>query len=419
MFVRPSADASGDFKVAHRPLGSFEEVEPLLRLCEQGKLYAVEEWIAAGKPIQFPPPEDRKLQRRGTGLSIAVRKGFHSLTELLLANGFDPNGDYYECLSPAVWQRNHELVDLLLRYGTDPNAADFCEVLETCDRALMDRFVAAGIDPCRRNALARGLATKRRPILGFVKQYRDRFPQMQRQIDIALHVFASNGDSRGVALMLWLEGDPYANTPESADEDYEYEGLSNSAFHAAMWSDKPEILAAMLKRPVPPERATDLLHSAAHRRLPQVVKRLLAAGADPNAEVEGYPVLYGFINCMTWDHLSQTEDGVARGLEALELVLKAGAKWRNINPRDLKHIRRRLIDGAPKTVIRVVELMRTHQAFTSEAFAELTRTAGIKRILRGESPPLKRWAGHHPILSPVAPDGSGRSSYWKGRWWQR
>jgi hypothetical protein len=64
-----------------------------------------------------------------------------------------------------VRRKDYDMVDLLLRYGADPHAVDFCEVLETCNRAIMDRFVAAGADPCRENALARSLHFKGRPIL--------------------------------------------------------------------------------------------------------------------------------------------------------------------------------------------------------------------------------------------------------------
>ena len=39
---------------------------------------------------------------------------------LLLANGYDPNGDGDSPLSEAVRSRNHTMVGLLLKYVTDP-----------------------------------------------------------------------------------------------------------------------------------------------------------------------------------------------------------------------------------------------------------------------------------------------------------
>jgi hypothetical protein len=54
-----------------------------------------------------------------------VNKGFYSLAELLLVNGYDPNGDYEECLSPAVQTKNTSMAELLFRFGADPTAVDF------------------------------------------------------------------------------------------------------------------------------------------------------------------------------------------------------------------------------------------------------------------------------------------------------
>ena len=78
MIRRPSDLKDTDFPISHLPVGSFAEVEPLLALCANGRLYEVEEWIAAGRPLQFPPPDDRKLQRRDTALQIAVNRCFYS-----------------------------------------------------------------------------------------------------------------------------------------------------------------------------------------------------------------------------------------------------------------------------------------------------------------------------------------------------
>lgn len=77
-----------ELPTATRALGSVDEVLPLLQLCAAGKLYEVEVWIDEGRPLQFPPPSDRKLQRVDTALQIAVARGFHSLAALLLANGY-------------------------------------------------------------------------------------------------------------------------------------------------------------------------------------------------------------------------------------------------------------------------------------------------------------------------------------------
>src|SRR2546425_13037982 len=54
------------------PLSSFEPKE-LIRLCESGRLYEVEAWLAAGRSL-IVPKEVRK-----TPLRVAISTGFHSL----------------------------------------------------------------------------------------------------------------------------------------------------------------------------------------------------------------------------------------------------------------------------------------------------------------------------------------------------
>jgi len=396
-------------------------VEPLLALCLSGKLYEVERWIADGRPLQFSPPGDRKLQRRSTALQIAVERRFYSLAALLLANGYDPNGDYYECLTPAVQAKDREMVDLLLRFGADPQCVDFCAVLETCDRALMDRFIEAGIDPCRGNAVARALGYRGRPILGFVRQYRDRFPGFQRQVDIALRVAAEAENPRRIALMLWLGGSPHAEVPATAEDD-RGNTIGDTAFESSLWARKPEILTQFLKRPIPKERIESLLFRVSYRARPDLTRRLLGEGANPNSmSEEGYPVLHGFITSLLWRSSRRTAEECERGIEALELMLKAGAKWA-LDERQLKGLRRDLADGESKIVVRLLDLLHQYDAVTPEQLYELTRTPAVRKVLNGISKPRRDPFStyHAPPPSIAAPAvEQPRSGYWKRHWSQR
>jgi hypothetical protein len=419
MFRRPDDLREEDFPIKHRAIGSFAEVEPLLVLCAQGKLYEVEGWLAQGRPVQFPPPEDRKLQRRQTALQIAVGKGFHSLAAVLLANGYNPNADYYECLSPAVRAKDQEMVELLLRFGADPHAVDFCDVLETCDRPLMDRFIAAGADPCRENALARALHFKGRPILGFIKQYKEQFPCIQRQIDIALHVFTEAEDLRGIALMLWVGADPHAPTPSSAYKEDESYCSGTTAFDTALYSRKPEVMAMIAKRPIPDARVAEVFQSVAYQHRPDLVRRLLKQGADPNCvSEEGYHVLHAFLYPLL-SRFDRDKQKAEQAFEALEMVLQAGAKW-TMDERQLKGLRRDLADGESKTVVRLMDLLHKHGALSPDQLHELTRTPAVRRVLNGFSkPPRHTWGlTYTPAPPPVAPPAPTRG-YWKRHWSQR
>ena len=180
MLVRPNPNVR-PVPGLPRPLAKgWDEIGPLCTLCAEGRLYEVETWIENGRPIQCQPSTDRKHWKLRSPLQLAVERGFYSLAELLLLNGYDPNGDSWSCLTPAVEAKNRSLIDLLLKHGADPYGVDFYEFLETYDREIMGRFIAAGVDPCRDNSVAQILIHKKRPHLGFIKQYADRFPGLMR-----------------------------------------------------------------------------------------------------------------------------------------------------------------------------------------------------------------------------------------------
>jgi hypothetical protein len=62
---------------------TFEEIEPLVDLIAQGKLFDVQQWIADGKPIN-PPPHEPKKPRKAGPLEHALATSFHSMIQILL-----------------------------------------------------------------------------------------------------------------------------------------------------------------------------------------------------------------------------------------------------------------------------------------------------------------------------------------------
>lgn len=379
------------FRGTRRELGTLAEVEPLMALCATGKVYEIEAWIVEGRPIQFPKTQELKSRRwTSTPMGIAIKYHGHSLAALLLANGYDPNGDFQDNLALAVEARDAGLVKLLLNHGTDPNRMNFCDVLLACEREAMDAFVAHGVDPCQGDALARALHTKRRPILGFVKQYREQFPAMQSQIDHALHLHAADGDPAGVALMLWLGANPHAETPAVLGKDRRRHYYATNAFETALWSQKPEIAEIMLKQELAQEHRDKALRAMVSRGRLELVRKLLKEGANPNVifQEEGTPVLAVAIHPLVWVYASGAAEEQAKQFEVLECVLKAEAKWEP-GERQLKSFRRELTEARSEVMIRVLRMVDHYQGMSHAILTELTRTPAMRKVLKGFSKPQK------------------------------
>src|SRR5690606_9122747 len=92
-------------------------------LCRGGRLYEVEKWIRAGRPLQLAEGV-RTRRRQASALEIALDAGNHALVLLLLCNGYDPNLEWGCPLDHALKDRRWDLLDLLLEWGATPGDVD-------------------------------------------------------------------------------------------------------------------------------------------------------------------------------------------------------------------------------------------------------------------------------------------------------
>ncbi len=99
--------------------------DELCRLCRGGKLFAVEEWFKAGGQPELSP-----RHRRDWAMGIVIEKGFPSLVEVLLKNGFPADG---KTLWEAVRQRRHAIAELLLDSGAEIKSVSFASVVAAGD----------------------------------------------------------------------------------------------------------------------------------------------------------------------------------------------------------------------------------------------------------------------------------------------
>ncbi len=104
--------------MAYRPDPIPEDIAELIDLCRAGKLFAVQEWISAGKRTA-PPPGRYSM----TPLKAVLRSGFHSMLEVFLQAGLE-QGERDKLLMWAVTRGEPDFVDLLHRYGAWSLAID-------------------------------------------------------------------------------------------------------------------------------------------------------------------------------------------------------------------------------------------------------------------------------------------------------
>ena len=201
----------------HSPEGGRTTPDPdilsdLHRLCKEGRLYEVEDWIKKGKPIQAEPEAAKRQRNYSSALEIALGAGNHSLPLLLLSNGYDPNLEADSPLNMALEARRWDLLDLLLEWGADPHQVDLEILFDTYETKLFERFRNLGVNLTAGRELASALAyhTSNKPLFGFAKRHRESDPGIQAELNSALAHHASEGTEKGLMLCLWAGADPHA-----------------------------------------------------------------------------------------------------------------------------------------------------------------------------------------------------------------
>ncbi len=196
----------------------YDDIKPLVELCKAGRLFEVQAWIAAGNPVNPPPPPD-KGARRKCPLQLAVEMRFHSLVQVLLEGGAMINDGSYNALEQALSKRRLDLIELLVGNGADIKSVEMTSVFCTWDPAIMEYFIGQGADVEAGYPLAEALSWKIQTALGVFKRHKDRFPSFQKQVNMALRHHCMEGNLKWVSLLLWVGADPFAKGPTSPEED--------------------------------------------------------------------------------------------------------------------------------------------------------------------------------------------------------
>lgn len=370
----------------------YEGIKPLIELCKAGKLFEVQAWVSAGKPVN-PPPPPPKGRRGKTPLEIAIEHGFHSLVEVLLKAGAvqEPIG-YDSPMNRALGMRRMDIVTLLVEHGFDPRSVNMRHVFETWDPTIMEYFIERGADVEDGNPFAYAFCQRIRTAFRVFKQYRDRFPSLREQANRALRYHSKEGNLKWVSLMLWVGADPYAPGPEDdvSDPDPHHEGFS--AIELAAMHRHLDIFGIRQLRLDPKHPGLkSTIYSLSDTEGFPILKRFLESGMNPNDEESGKcSTINSLLHTMDWTHSlsfwDQPRDGgkldterSRQAMKAIHLLMKHGAKWNADEKHDIHSARRTLLKMKPDYTVEFIWLLAKFGACPRDCVEALIGTPSMKR----------------------------------------
>lgn len=357
-----------------------DDIKEALRLVQAGKLFALQDWIKAGKSI-----------RPGTGgksdsviLRAAVETGFHSMVEeLLCAGGWSPT-DLSHALELAREIHQPEIASLLGTHGAQPKPSDFRTSCEKLDLFMMERLLRSGVDANKDNVFAEVLSsTKARPLLRFLRQFQAEFPALQDQAALALAEAVKNRQARWVALLAWAGADPFHPVPNDLSESFPVDPENcTSAVREAAWCGTPEILRGLHLKPTPAQ-AVQLLGEVSYADDFKLFQTLLASVPKDlinDTARNSSTALERLVS--RWPHTDfcanqQDLQGDTECLQCVERLLDLGARW-NPPEQELPRIRRSLLKHEPRYTVQLLRLLLfTPNAANLGSFLEICRSQAL------------------------------------------
>jgi hypothetical protein len=219
-FVDPRSNPEPPARVSREPAAHGEELREFVQLCTAGRVYDVERWIQAGRPVQAISYKRPGKASVLSPLRTAIRKKHGDLVLLLLCNGYRLDveaKDWNSVLDEALNVRAFDIVDLLLQWGADPTRVLTGNVIDTYKTDLIDRFWQAGVDYTADAEFVLALAhTVNKPLYGWLRRNRSD-QRLQDALDVALLEAVMDDEELPVHLLLWAGADPHRRVPTARE----------------------------------------------------------------------------------------------------------------------------------------------------------------------------------------------------------
>jgi len=308
---------------------TIDESKTFLAFCRSGRLYDVDQWIAAGKSIVTHPSIKR------TPLLTAIDTGFHSLVELLARNE-SRQEQKDRALREAVESRRLDMIEVLVENGARIQAVPLSDVLLTWDRQVMQFFLDRGADP--------------------------------------------------VSLMMWAGAIPRRLGPDLDDRYADDPDGHTTALREAC--SKGSLDALKKLKPDPRlDNLSDLLQAAALSESKELIDYLLHLGAQANDKPNGgSSALDRCLWHLPWEDRNTfiskqlaSKYALAGGFARIERLLEAGAQWRPSDPDGgMKSVRQMLCKCEPAVTVALVKLFAKYKAAPEELLEELLDTPRMR-----------------------------------------
>jgi hypothetical protein len=370
------------------PTNAPEDAKTLLKLCRDGRLYEIERWIAAGKPLDIPA-------KYGSLLQVSVQTRFHSLIELI-AKHETSQSSKNDALADSVSLRRLDFIQLLVENGAEVKSVPFSDVLLEWNPHIFRFFLERGGDEVDGSPFAVAFTNKIRTALGpFVELKRSR-PELsaalQEQADCALRYFCDKGDMKWISLMLWAGASPRSRGP-NLDKDYTNDPeCFTTALREASYSGNVEVLKKLKPDPNRDD-LSDLIHCASVSARIDAIRYLLEIGANPNDKPNGGS---SALDTCLW-HLNfscsslyyrkslRSKYEVSKGLDSAREVTAHGAIW---NPNDqsaFNDLRRALYGCESDVTIELLQIFKKHNACPQDRLKELLCKPRMKEHLASQT----------------------------------
>ncbi len=398
IFSDPFGVSSGDNESPGRMSStslSLAESKELLKLCSQGKLYEVANWIASGRPIHVA--EDAKE----TPLLVALNLGFHSLVELLVRN-LANQSEKDAALKKAVKLRRIDLIELLVLHGADALSVPFADVLCEWNPEVIRFFVSKDADVVTGAPFAEAFKHKIRTAIGPYLEVKRARPELaselQEQADRALRWFAYEGNLKWVSLLMWAGANPRSKGPSLHDwsDETDSESFTNAIDEACSTGR----LDVVKKLNIDPD-ADDLgqaLSCAGWSCDEHLLKYLLELGISPNDKANGGS--RALDRCLQKFSFGSWRGGSFRLLtrkwelhshfSCVQQLIKHNARWVPDDDYDIKGLRRHLLKCDPEVTTELLTLLMSNGGCSEELARKLLSTAKMKSHMASQEMQLKR-----------------------------